>query len=173
MKQTGLTIVETLIVLAILFSVISIVLPGYSALSARYKLTSVTNHLLVSIAYARTEAIRRGVRVSICKSASRDTSNFVCQSTASWKDGWIIFVDRGVVGSVDGDDEILRLFEYSASDIVVTTSNFTNYLSYMPTGRSKGANNLSNGSINFCLNGAKWSVVLNITGRARLAKAAC
>jgi type IV fimbrial biogenesis protein FimT len=56
--------------------------------------------------YARSEAIKRTNRVTICAS-SNGTS---CTGAgALWKNGWLVFVDENGNGTVDAGDVVLRV----------------------------------------------------------------
>lgn len=172
MKQHGITLVELLITIAVLAIVLALAVPGYGSLVNSVRLAGLTNELVSSLNLARSEAIKRGVRVTVCKSANPMAADPDCQTGGSWQDGWILFVDRNIVGKRDGDDQLLNVWEGSAH-AVITASNFNTYVSYLPDGRSRGPNNLATGSLSLCLDGSRRRVILNSTGRIRLQKESC
>ena len=53
---------------------------------------------------ARSEAISRGRPVMACPS----TDGSSCNGT-NWADGWLVATDDGTAGTVDTDDEVLRV----------------------------------------------------------------
>lgn len=172
-KQAGFSLVEWLVTVAVLAILLSLAIPSYGNLSRSVRLSGLSGDLVASLAFARSASIQRGIRVTICKTANAASASPSCQSAASWSDGWIIFTDALSYGVVDATDILLRAHSQSASGVTVTASNFTTRVSYLASGRSKAPNGLSNGSINFCKDGEKRSVILNITGRARTAKGTC
>lgn len=173
MRQRGLTLPEMAITLAIGSILLGLAIPGYAYLARSVRLSGLSGELAGALAYARSEAITRGVRVTVCKTGNAASAAPACQSAAGWQQGWLVFVDEGVRGVVDGTDVVLRVRADAVDDVTVTVSNFSTHVSYLPSGTSRAPNNLSNGSINFCLDGEKRSVILNVTGRVRTSAGSC
>ena len=63
------------------------------------RLTAQTNDLVTVLNYARSEAIKRGVRVTLC-SSNNGTS---CLGSTTWDTGWIAFIDTNGDGLVGGE----------------------------------------------------------------------
>jgi len=105
LRRTGFTIVELMIVIAIVAVLSAIAAPSLRDLVKNTRMTSLVNDLMSDLNAARGEAVKRGVRVSIC------TSNNGTQCTATaWNQGWIVFTDGGpeagpaaLPGFVDAD----------------------------------------------------------------------
>ena len=172
MKQRGVTLVELLTTLAVSSILLGIAVPGYGLLINSIRLSGLTNDLVSALNLARSEAIKRGVRVTLCKSANPMAAEPVCQTSGFWQDGWIAFVDRNAVGKRDGDDRLLMVWQGS-DHASITASNFSTFVSYMPDGRSRGPSHLATGSLNICLGGNRRRIILNSTGRIRLQKEFC
>ena len=172
MRQRGVTLVELLVTIAVLAIVLALAVPGYGSLVNNIRLSSLTNDLVSALNLARSEAIKRGVRVTLCKSANPMATEPACQISGSWQDGWVAFVDRDVVGQRDVDDQLLMVWQGS-DHANIAASNFNTFVSYMPDGRSRGPNNLATGSLNICLDGNRRRIILNSTGRIRLQKELC
>jgi type IV fimbrial biogenesis protein FimT len=172
MKQQGLTLVELLITIAISAILLGIGVPGYSYLLNHSRLVGITNEMVGALSLARSEAVKRGVRVTVCKGNPMMPMPS-CQPSATWEQGWLVFVDTGIPGELDGTDEIIRVREAMEGEASISTSNFSKYVSYMPSGVSRGPNNLPNGSLSICLGGNLRKIVINTTGRARLEKGVC
>lgn len=170
--QSGFTLVELLVTIAVLAIVLALGVPGYAKLVNHARLSSTTNDLISALALARSEAIRRGVRVTVCKSAAPMSEEPVCQTRGTWQTGWIAFVDRNQTGQRDSDDQLLRVWQ-GTDRASISASNFNTYVSYMPDGRSRGPNNLATGSLTICLAGNQRKIILNSTGRVRLQKELC
>ncbi len=78
--------------------------PSFVDFIANNRVIVQTNELVGALNLARSEAVKRGARVTVCRRAS-DTS---CGGT--WNNGWLVFVDSGAAGSVDAGDEVLRVW---------------------------------------------------------------
>ena len=74
----GFTLVELLMGLAILSIVTTTVVPSFSQLLAEQRLRQVSNELRLSLALARSEAIKRSESVNVLPAAS------------TWSDGWCV-----------------------------------------------------------------------------------
>jgi type IV fimbrial biogenesis protein FimT len=175
MKQRGLTLVELLTIVAISVILLTMGVPGYAYFLNQNRLAGVTNELVTSLNLARSEAIKRGVRVTLCKSANAMDEYPVCAPETSWLEGWLVFVDRGMVGQLDGTDKILWVQNDrpNAQASISVSNNFNTYASYLPSGVSQGSNHLPNGTFNICIAGQKRRVILNSTGRIKIAKETC
>lgn len=171
MRQSGFTLVEMTVSVAVGLILLSIAIPGYSRLRTINLLAAETNHFVAALQYARSEALKRATRVTACKSSSSMQANPACDSAASWQDGWVIFVDGGSKGLVDGDDSILRVS--GPSGVVYVANNFSSSISYLAHGRSEGSNGLPNGTFTLCFGGELRKIILNSTARIRLESGKC
>ncbi len=132
-----MTLIELLFVVAILGALLALALPNFSDTIEAANTNSQVKVMLTTLNLARSESIRRGVDVSIC--ASNDGLD--CDADA-WADGWIVFIDNnadanGANGSVDGGDEIIRVFDSlgagSAADFSVDMLSY-NSMGFSATG---------------------------------------
>ena len=73
------------------------------------KVVSIANTLAASLNYARMEAIRRGVRVSVCPAASMALNS--CGGIGQWAQGWVVFVDNDTDDVIDPNDELVKVQE--------------------------------------------------------------
>jgi len=82
MKYTGFTLVELMITLAVLSVLIAVGVPQFSSSTANSRLTSAINTLSGDLAFARTEAIKRGIDVDVTSSnADWATSGWTVSAT--------------------------------------------------------------------------------------------
>jgi len=65
MKYNGFTLVEIMITLAVLSVLIAVGVPQFSSSTANSRLTTGINKLSGDLAFARTEAIKRGVDITV------------------------------------------------------------------------------------------------------------
>lgn len=64
-RNSGFTIIELMIVVALIAIIATIAVPGFQGLIESNRLKSTTNNVLGILNYARTEAVRRGEPVAV------------------------------------------------------------------------------------------------------------
>jgi len=155
----------TVMVMAI---TLTIAVPSFQTAIRNNQLAANANQLVSALNLARSEAIKRGMRVTLRK------------TSAYWESGWQVFTDNpnggGNYGIQDGADETLRVYgAFPASYILTGNNNFTNYISFLPSGES---NNM--GSFALCYSNADRTgsiapekdaarlIIVNKVGRVRL-----
>ena len=100
----GFTLVELLLSLAIAGILLFAGLPAYQRWLGQYQVNNQAQFLVGAFNEARSEAIRRNHRVTLCK--TRDGN--ACDEGAGWEQGWIMFADRNQNGEIDGDEPVLH-----------------------------------------------------------------
>ena len=106
-RQGGFTVVELMITLSIVGILVAAAAPGYQDWVATTRLNSHTTEFVTALHFARSEAVKRNVAVSVCKS----TTGTGCVTTNTWAQGWIVFVDVDASGTLDSADTVLRVHE--------------------------------------------------------------
>ncbi|RIX47016.1 MAG: prepilin-type N-terminal cleavage/methylation domain-containing protein [Rhodocyclales bacterium GT-UBC] len=175
-ESTGFTLLELLIVIAIVGILAALAGPSLRTLLLNNQLASETNELLVDLAFARAESARVGKRITLCIS----TSGTSCGTGSSWTSGRISFVDEstsGTTGTVDSGEEIRRTTKPSSNNsATITASGFTNsagsstnnFIQYRPNG---SLNSTTTGRFKICDNRVGnfgRSIEILPTGRASL-----
>ncbi len=94
-KHKGFTLFELLMVLTITCVIVLFSQSGMFSLVSKQRTQSITAQLLSSLAFAKTEAIKRNQMVGICGSV--DTKN--CSS--DWSFGYIIFTFNKITHEID------------------------------------------------------------------------
>ncbi len=188
-KSSGYSLIETLFMLFVLAVLCTIGTASFQALQTRAQLQAASQALLSDVLSARTEALRRERRVTLCAAAIDAGAQAVLPSacaisgsTAAWHQGWLMFEDTNNNGMWD-DGESLLVQRARMNAKVSSTGNATvsRYVSFGASGRSLSLNGaFQAGTITFCERGANakegWLLVVNAVGRARLDKgqiAAC
>jgi len=167
-QQIGITLIEFLVTISIAAILMTIAIPNFKDFLKRNRIDSVTSDLVTALNYARSESIRRGVNVSICKSSDGISCG---GNEINWEQGWIVFVnlDNDSPAFVDANEEIVWVRQQLAQNITLRASNnYENFLTYKPTGRVN-----KTGSFVICYNneliGAKHINIIG-TGRVQISK---
>lgn len=104
-RQHGVTIIELLVTLSIVVIMMTVAVPGMQDFMSTNRLSTITTDFMGTLNYARSEAVKRGVPVTACRSANGST----CAASGAWSQGRIVFLDEDGDGAVDAaDDEVLR-----------------------------------------------------------------
>lgn len=182
-KYSGFSLIELMIALAVLSIIISVGLPRMSVFFKGSRMVTNANDLIAGLHIARSEAIKRNNRVSICKSSNANDASPSCAIGAGgWDQGWFVFVEGRDDGNVFGqytaaDGAVLRVntgAEGANVTITADSSGITNYVTFT----SRGVPKLNNGAgqsgiFRICdargLSNAR-GVILNASGRVRTTK---
>jgi type IV fimbrial biogenesis protein FimT len=103
--QTGFTLTEVLVVVAIVAILLSIGMPSYRYITNSYRMSAELNSLVGDLMYTRAEAIKEGQPVAICVSSD----GLTCSGATTWQNGWIVFPDPAGGGSADLPASILHV----------------------------------------------------------------
>jgi type IV fimbrial biogenesis protein FimT len=101
-KQTGVTFIELLVVITIVGILARIAFPSYRNLIVQNKVVSMTSSLQASLLLARSEALKRGAQVGICRTSNPNDPEPLCDATAGgvgWGSGWIIYAQNDAVAA--------------------------------------------------------------------------
>lgn len=176
MKNTaGFSLIELLVVIAIAAILGSLAVPSFQGLIASSSLTSATNDLTATLARAKSDAVRRGKRITVCMSAD----GAACTATGDWTQGWIMFNDDvHPVGNaaVENTSDITAIVAALTNNIVVKANQ--PYFSFSADGQAKLMDGGSGaGRIRVCstssalTNGTRArEIVINWVGRVNLEK---
>lgn len=164
----GFTLLEALVVVALLGTLLALAAPTLTDLREKHQMQSQGEHLLGSLMLARSEALRRQQRVTLCVRAADDS----CANEGSWAQGWLVFVDANDNAARDSQEVILQAQERLPSFLTLRGNSSVNrYVSYGPEGRSQTVTGaFQAGTLTLCRNGqlASWRVVINAVGKPRL-----
>jgi type IV fimbrial biogenesis protein FimT len=103
--QAGFTLIELLVTMTIAAILLAIAVPSFNSSIASARASDGANSLLGALELARSEAVRRGVTVSVCRVTAVPAT--ACNNTAAgsflvgdWAAGWMIFADTAAAGTV-------------------------------------------------------------------------
>ena len=140
--QKGFTLVELIVAIVILAILVGIAIPSFTDLIRNNQTSSQTNEFIRDINLARSEAVKRGTRVIVCKS----TNGNGCTG-GNWEQGWIIFADNNANGSVDAQ-ETIRVNQGLENGFTLRVGvTFSDWIAYEPSGAIIGNGGTPTGNI--------------------------
>lgn len=123
-KGSGFTLIEMMVVLAVASVLLGIGLPRLSVFFQNSRMTTNTNALVGAFQIAKSEAIKRQVPITLCRSG--DQVNCDRDAANTWEDGFIVFYDANGNWIYDGDtssDILLRINEGAEGEDVTIRSD--------------------------------------------------
>jgi type IV fimbrial biogenesis protein FimT len=172
----GFTLIELMIVIAIVAILTTLAAPSFRSLIQSNTMSSAVNTFMADMRFARSESIRRGGGVVMCRSDAPEAPTPVCRTTTGtngWVSGWIIYIDQNNNGTIQ-PNELLRVQSPITSiDSIMQRSPATarNKLAFTATGRltMSAALTLQFGGNPTFSNESQRVVCVSVGGRARVA----
>lgn len=163
----GFTLIESMMVLAILAVLLLIAVPGYQQFVHNNTMLAEQYSLRATLDLARTEALTRRSTVVVCPSADGST----CVATDNWLGGYTAFVDSNADNSLDPNNPREELIQRKSepTSVNIRFSNSSNRVRFSPQGTAVG----SEGTFVFCDDrgaGEAGALTLNPVGSVTSAK---
>lgn len=144
-KNSGYTLIEVLVTVAIVAIFASVAVPSFSTLIENTRINAATNELTSNLLLTQSEALKRRGQVTLCPSANQ----IDCDANATPQDysmGWIVFLDCSTIGQrdagiiancgVNNQEEVIRVGDgFETISLVRTTQGS---ITFNPTGRPAG-----------------------------------
>ena len=167
-RQKGFTLLELMTTLGIATILVTLAVPSFTTLSLNSRRASSTNELVSALHYARSSAILRNARFTICTSSI----GTACEAVG-WDQGWLAFADPNSNRIVDPGETVSRA-GLGVEGPSIVSAEFPNFFVYRPNGRVMGAVVTTNsGNLTVCdRRGAAHArvIVIDTSGRPRLSK---
>lgn len=170
-RAAGFTLLELFITLAVLAFLVTVAAPSLQATLHDNRLMTQTNLFIGALNLARSEAIKRGCRVTLCKTSDQQQ----CTTAGGYQQGWLVFADTHNFAAVDADETIIQTFAPVTGGLTITgNSSVQDYVSYAANGASRLINGgFQAGSITLCQDSAARRIIINATGRVRSTRESC
>lgn len=147
LRARGFSIVELVVTLFVLSALAALAIPSITGVVNGGRLTGNANELLVGLQFARSEAIRRNVRTTICASIDGAT----CSNVTPWR-GWVVFVDADNDGTVDAGELVRRGNIENPLQVRPSAAITNNRVTFRSDGLAYAVNNtLLRANIRVCL----------------------
>jgi len=171
-RFSGFTLLEALVVLALVAVLASMAAPAMGRLRQQQRMQAQAEALFSSLMLARSEALRQQQRVTVCARAPDDR----CASAGPWTQGWMVFVDTDANAQRESQEQVLQKHEALPAGLTLEGNNrVSRYVSYGLEGRSQTISGaFQAGTLTLCQVDATqaWQLVINALGRPRLEKVA-
>jgi type IV fimbrial biogenesis protein FimT len=134
---SGFSLQELMLAIAIFGILSAFGVPGYIGYVRNGELSNSTTSLFADMYFARSEAIKRKQKVTLCRSGDSMADNPVCGgANNTWSDGWIVFVDiDGAANIYDGNDVLLKVGAPPSNNVeIVSNGNADQYIEYNTDG---------------------------------------
>lgn len=137
-KQSGFTLIELMFTIVVLAVLLGIGVPNFRDFIRNSRMTAAANDLLADVNLTRSEAVKRRVPVTLCKST--DGASCAASNTTAFA-RWIVFVDDANPAAASGNDgngavdtgEVV-LKDTSISTAIPTAAADGRRIVYLPSG---------------------------------------
>jgi type IV fimbrial biogenesis protein FimT len=163
-RSRGFSLIELLVVMAIAAVLFGIGVPNMQQYVVSSKLSSASNEFFTALNVARSEAVRRGVQVTLVTNGAPNSRD--------WTTGWTMFVDTDRDGALSAGEETIRVGGPLEGMTMFGSTNFGTSVSFDSTGRLTSGG----GSFVICHGAAlvvdgqarARALILNSAGRPRV-----
>jgi type IV fimbrial biogenesis protein FimT len=158
--MAGFTVTELVMVMTIIGILAAIGVPSFKYVRTSNRISGEINGLLGDMQFARSQALKQGLTVTVCSSSD----GVSCNGGNIWNTGWIVFLDSNGNQQVDPGEQVLRVqAPFNGTDTLTPSVAYAattyNRLGYAPT--------YTGGTININLhdssNTTAWTRCLAIT----------
>jgi type IV fimbrial biogenesis protein FimT len=169
-RTGGWSLLELMMVLLLLSVLLTLGGTSWTPLRQKYQLQAQAEDLRSTLALARSEAVKRGVRVTACVSSD----GLYCQNTGNWTQGWLLFEDTNANALRSDAEPLIEVHGALPSGVLAYgNSPVARYVSYAPNSRSYSVNDAPQlGTITVCRSSKEsrsgWQLAINFVGNARL-----
>lgn len=170
LNKRGFTIIEIMLVLIVLGILTILAVPAMRFYIQNSRAIVMTTDFTSALAFARSEALKRGTPVTIC--ASNDTVNYnTCGASNTWSNGWIIFTDPNADGVIAASTDRLKIHQALPVGSSITTTQAR--ITYNSTGFATAGSGTFTLMASGCTGNYGRLITISTTGRAHIDEIAC
>lgn len=164
-RNSGVTLIELMVTVAVVAVLATIAVPGMREFLQANRLAAQSNEFITTLSLARSEALKRGRPVTVCRSMDGASCG------GEWADGWIVFTDDAAASATPMVKELLRVNGRLDGGSLMTGPG---YLRYLPSGRldASGVQNFAL-TIPDCYGEHFRNIQVIPTGRASVSRSTC
>ncbi|WP_197023893.1 GspH/FimT family pseudopilin [Microbulbifer sp. HZ11] len=174
-RQRGLTLIELMITLAVLAVIVAIAVPNFNTMIQNNRSLSLGEELASALNYARSEAVKRSTRVTLCGSTDGSACN------GAWTDNWIVVLDTAATDDaaapvVANANAVLRFWEAPDNNASLTASQggatptFVRFTRKGTLGRSANGAVTLNASFSGCSSNSARQVTVGPAGMLNMTR---
>jgi type IV fimbrial biogenesis protein FimT len=159
----GFTLIELMMVLAIVAVLLTLALPAFGKLVGRTHAQVARSQLITALNQARIAAVNRGARVVACPSSDQVR----CDRSTQWHHGWLVFTDLDRDGDRSDGETVITVTQTQPHGVAILGTRGRPRVDFLPDGSASG----SNLSLTLCdratgIAGAS-AVIVSQSGRVR------
>ncbi len=163
-KKYGFTLIELLVTISIAGILAAIAVPNFQTFMLNSRITGQANEFLTALNYARSEAVKRGVTVTVCSRSGPAT----CAASTNLAQGWMVFVDVNSDGVFTaGSDTSIREWPALRTGSTFTTAALTR-TTFNSSGYAKVGTSSYGGTFRLCdSRGVNFGRAITLTNSGR------
>jgi type IV fimbrial biogenesis protein FimT len=161
----GFTMTELIITMGIVAILLAIGIPSFKYVTVSNRISTEVNGLLGDMQFARSEAVKEGLPVTVCASNNATSANPTCSNGTAWQSGWIVFLDSNGNRVVDPGETVMRVqSQFSSTDTFVPDNGLFSAITFNREGyASTGAVVVVTLQLHDSTNTVAWTRCLAIT----------
>jgi type IV fimbrial biogenesis protein FimT len=118
-RARGVTLLELMTAIAVLAILAGVGVPAFTSVVRNSQISAESGNLITALNLGRSEALKRGMRVSVCGAAAANA----CTDDSDWSQGWLVFTDEfGDIGVIDAQDVVLQVWPAPLSGVGVNAN---------------------------------------------------
>jgi type IV fimbrial biogenesis protein FimT len=169
--QVGFTLIEVLVVMVVLAVLVGLAAPSFRTSIQNVRTSAAGEELTAFMSYARSEAIRRGARVSVCPTANGTSCG------GGWSQGFMVVLDASASDGTESVNlaEVLRVWE-PPSNSKTEINGAPDFVRFLSTGIPFAVGGFPvTVSVAYpgCVGSTARSVGIGVSGTITLNKAEC